>query len=465
MENKIIIDSDFDLKKNSVYEFIRVLIPELTEGKIIVKTLYENDSIKLKVKMNGNKVYREYKNIIDYIPDQKTVMLKTALLKLCKKEYKWGSFIGVRPTKPVRKLMGKGLEMNKIKEILTDLYILSEEKANFLLEVVQNSQKYINSESISIYIGIPFCPTKCKYCSFASYTVTQKYKERYREFLEKLFLEIEIVGDLLRKKRYSIESIYIGGGTPTILSESDLDTLLSKVNKSFDLNNLKEFTLEAGRIDTITESKLDIAKKYKVDRLSLNPQTFKKSTLDEVNRYWNEEEFKEIYKLSKDKGFIINMDLILGLPGEDTEDILKNIEKLNEYLPENLTFHTLALKKASNLFQEGHKIEYIDYNRILGAINEYNTRNDLYPYYTYRQKNSIESGENVGYAKLGKESIFNIVMIDEVQTTVGLGGGAISKFIKNGAVKRLINPKDPIVYIEEFENRLGKKLELINQSN
>ncbi len=460
-----IINSDFEVNNNSVFEFIRVLVPEAENKKIKVRTLSDDVKISLLVEIDGKKIINTYQNIEKYISDQKTVLIKTALLKIYNKNYKWGSFIGVRPTKPIRKMLNKGLSYEKIKEYLMDLYMLHEEKADFLISVVKNSNKYLNDNSINVYIGIPFCPTKCKYCSFASYKIEKKYKERYDEFLEKLNEEINIFADLLKNKKIKIESIYIGGGTPTILSENELENLLKNITEKFDLNYLKELTLEAGRIDTISKEKLEIARKYRVDRISLNPQTFNKSTLDKVNRYWDEKEFEMIYKDAKQLGFIINMDFIIGLPDEKTEDILYTISKLEEYDPDNLTFHVLALKKASDLYQKGHNQIEIDYEKITKAIEKHTQKNKFNPYYTYRQKNSISSGENTGYSKEGKESIFNIVMIEEVQSTIGIGGGAISKFVNKGNILRIVNPKDPIVYIDEFEKRINEKIKLICQEN
>ena len=208
---------------------------------------------------------------------------------------------------------------------------------------------------------------------------------------------------------------------------------------------------------------MEILKKYKVDRISLNPQTFNEDTLRRVNRTFDRERFDELYRISKKMGFIINMDFIIGLPKETTEDILKTINEIKKYDIENLTIHMLALKKASKLYKNGHKIEELNGEKLEKALKDILGNKKLYPYYMYRQKNSIDWGENVGYSIKGKESVFNIEMIEENQTTIGIGGGAITKFIKNDEIIRIVNPKDPLVYITEFDKRIKDKVQKIKK--
>ncbi|MGL4788134.1 MAG: radical SAM protein, partial [Cetobacterium sp.] len=234
-----------------------------------------------------------------------------------------------------------------------------------------------------------------------------------------------------------------------------------------DLSNLKEFTFEAGREDAITREKLDILKKYGVDRVSLNPQTFKESTLKALNRTFNREHFDEVYKDIKELGFILNMDIILGLPGESVEDIIHTLDELKKYDIENLTVHALAKKKGSLLYHENFEESEVERKIVEGAITELVKEKGMEPYYMYRQKNSLEWGENVGYSIPGAESRFNIEMIEENQQTMGLGGGAISKSIHkdteyNDQIERLVNPKDPALYIAEMKLRHKKKIEFFS---
>lgn len=276
----------------------------------------------------------------------------------------------------------------------------------------------------------------------------------------KLLEEIEITGEFSKEKGMNIESIYIGGGTPTLLSEDELEKVLNMTVKSFEIDKLKEFTVEAGRVDTITNEKLDILKKYGVTRISLNPQTFKSKTLEKIGRKYDWEKFEEYNQKAKKLGFIVNMDLIVGLPEENTEDILNTLEELKKYNPDNFTVHMLAIKRGSKLIEKGHTPVIIDYDIIEKKIESIAEELEMKPYYMYRQKNSIDEGENRGYSIEGKESLFNIEMIEENQNTMGIGGGAISKIIADKEITRVINPKDPIQYVKEFGERMKKKFDM-----
>lgn len=260
----------------------------------------------------------------------------------------------------------------------------------------------------------------------------------------------------------------MGGGTPTTLSEKDLERVLIQINRHLDMSNIKEFTLEAGREDSLTEKKFYLAKEYGVDRISLNPQTFNEETLAKVNRRFNRENFDKFFKLGKELGFIINMDLIIGLPDESTEDILYTLNEVEKYDIDNLTVHSLAFKRASNLFKEDKSRKEIDREVIENRIKDLVASKEMSPYYMYRQKNIMEWGENVGYSKEGKESIFNIEMIEENQSTMGLGGGAITKIVLEEGdgkdyIERIVNPKDPALYIREMKERMESKCKLFDR--
>lgn len=464
----MILDTDFDITENSMDEFLRILVPEARGRDIKIRTTEEGENISLLIETNGFKKQFTYQNHIDRIDDQKIVMAKTSLLEIYGKDYAWGSLKGVRPTKLVRRLLALNYDYLEIKDILEGLFKVSEKKSSLIIEVVKKEMEYLNREYINMYIGIPFCPTKCRYCSFASYEINSGVGRHYNAFVDTLIEEIKLTGEHLKENGYKLGSVYIGGGTPSILTETDIERVLASVKNNVDLSSVKEFTFEAGRVDTLTKKKLEIMKSYGVDRISLNPQTFNEETLKNLNRTFSRDKFDEMYSLSKNMGFIINMDLIIGLPGEGTKEILNTMKELEKYQMENLTVHVLALKKASVLFKEGHQEEKIDRQAVENGIEELTKKKSLKPYYMYRLKNSTQWGENLGYAIEGKESIFNIEMIEENQSTIGLGGGAITKKISAESpvrdhIDRLVGPKEPATYVREMRERLKKKLDLFKK--
>ena len=456
-----IIKADFEFSQSAFKDFLRVTVPEAVEAEFSALTLSEDENeIEIEIEEGGKKQKNRCRNYSSFIDEQKTVMFKTGIMKIYNKNMKWGSLVGVRPTKLMLKIISKGGSYEEAREILSSLYLVSDKKIALLEEIVKTELKYLNKSAVNVYIGIPYCPTRCSYCSFASYEKKGKFKEYYEKFIEKLLEEIEITGRFAEEKKVNIESIYIGGGTPTVVSEEELEKILSQVVRNFDSAKLREFTIEAGRVDTITEKKLEIMKKYGVTRISLNPQTFKEETLEKIGRVHNMEKLRKYNEKAKELGFIVNMDFIIGLPGESSEDIVKTLGEMKNYSPDNFTLHVLAIKKGSKLIEEGHIHDIIDYGRVEAEIERIASELNMKPYYMYRQKNSIDEGENRGYSIEGKESLFNIEMIEENQNTLGIGGGAISKIITDDDIIRVVNPKDPIQYVTEFEERMKKKFEL-----
>lgn len=461
----MIINSTFQMNHRSIEEFARVMVPEALEKTLDIEVKKEQENIVITLTIEGETESFIYPDQNGRLEDQEITMVKILILKFFKKNYSWGGLMGVRPTKVVRRLLALGYSYDEIRRIMKDFYIVSEEKTELLIEVVKKELEFLDREHINLYIGIPFCPTKCKYCSFASYEINSGVGRYYKDFVKTLLKEIEITGEFLKEENFKISSIYIGGGTPSTLTEEDLEAILSAVNTHIDMSDVREFTFEAGREDTLTDRKLEIAKKYGVDRISLNPQTFKMETLKKVNRRFDRENFEKYYKKAKDIGFIINMDIIVGLPDETTEDVLFTLNELEKFDIENLTIHTLAFKRASNLFKESQERVELDGKVITEAIGKLVEKKGMNPYYLYRQKNIMEWGENIGYSKLGCESVFNIEMIEENQSTMGLGGGAITKIVipeteYRDYIERYVNPKDPALYIREMEERMGAKKEL-----
>ena len=461
----MIINSTFQMNHRSIEEFARVMVPEALEKTLDIEVKKEQENIVITLTIEGETESFIYPDQNGRLEDQEITMVKILILKFFKKNYSWGGLMGVRPTKVVRRLLALGYSYDEIRRIMKDFYIVSEEKTELLIKVVKKELEFLDREHINLYIGIPFCPTKCKYCSFASYEINSGVGRYYKDFVKTLLKEIEITGEFLKEENFKISSIYIGGGTPSTLTEEDLEAILSAVNTHIDMSDVREFTFEAGREDTLTDRKLEIAKQYGVDRISLNPQTFKVETLKKVNRRFDRENFEKYYKKAKDIGFIINMDIIVGLPDETTEDVLFTLNELEKFDIENLTIHTLAFKRASNLFKESQERVELDGKVITEAIGKLVEKKRMNPYYLYRQKNIIEWGENIGYSKLGCESVFNIEMIEENQSTMGLGGGAITKIVipeteYRDYIERYVNPKDPALYIREMEERMGAKKEL-----
>ena len=452
------------MNKNKFDEFIRVLIPETTEDleNIYIESIYINDKYVVRARKGNKSETIEYRKIgLDYF-DQKEVMVKTSLLKLYGKNYDWGGLIGVRPTKIVRRFLDMGLEYDEIENILETIYLVSKKKIDLLIRIVKTEMSYLDNKTIGIYIGIAFCPTKCTYCSFPAYLKTGKYNERYNEYFNSLIVEIKEMGKLISETGLKVNTIYIGGGTPSILSNEEIDEMLKCVNENIDMKNIKEFTFEAGRIDTINKEKLETMKKWNIDRISINPQSFNERTLKLVNRYHKREKFDEVFEDAKQLGFIINMDLIIGLPEESTKDVLHTLNELNKYDIENLTIHNLAIKKASKLQKESYEHENnLDYKVIHEKIENVVNAKDLNAYYMYRQKNSFVWGENVGYSKIGLESIYNIEMIEENKTIIGIGAGSMTKVVfekeNRTIIERLVNPKDPLVWIDELQKRMEEK--------
>lgn len=478
------IKINIDINRNKLEEFVRVLLPEYysilnekdeRENDIEIEVIETEKEIKVETKLLNlqmgriEKVVRShYKKVNEKYFDQAEVMVKTSLLKLFEKteDYMWGALIGVRPTKIVRRFLNMGISYDEIEKILEKIYFVSLKKIKLLIDIVKRQEQYLDKETIGIYIGVAFCPTKCSYCSFPAYLLRGKYKERYGEYIDSLYREIKEIGELTKELGLKINTIYIGGGTPSILTSEEIEKLLDNILENYDLSNLKEFTFEAGRIDTLNREKMKILKKKEINKISINPQSFNEKTLKLVNRYHNQEQFDLVYNLAKEFGLDINMDLILGLPRETTEDVIYTMNKISEYDMENLTIHNLAIKIASKLNKENYRHkDVLDFEKIYDKIDEVVENKGLKPYYMYRQKNSFQWGENLGYSLKNKDSIYNIEMIEENKTIIGIGAGAVTKLIwkdkekDKDNIKRLINPKDPLVWIDELVERLENKKE------
>lgn len=379
----------------------------------------------------------------------------------------WGILTGIRPTKVVFKLMEQyPSDENKIKSILREAYKISEDKINLMLQVAYKEHNILSKNKpseINLYIGIPFCPSKCIYCSFTSYPI-HKWESKVDLYLDSLNKELDFVsGQLDKGQKIPIRSIYIGGGTPTSLDESSLEKLLKMVNNGFLLNDIEEFTVEAGRPDTITENKLKLIKQYGADRISINPQTMNNKTLEHIGRKHTAEEIYATYNMASKIGFkTINMDVIVGLPGERIDDVKNTMKHIKNMAPTNMTVHTMAFKRGSRLLDESLRFTPITAEEIAEMIDickDTAKEIGLEPYYLYRQKHMVGNFENVGYAKKGHECIYNVEIIEEKANILALGVGGISKISKkNGTIlDRIENLKDVSGYIDRIDEMINRK--------
>ncbi len=412
----------------------------------------------------------EFKKNSKYYNNYKEKYIENIILKSfykCAGEIKniklpWGVMCGVRPAKNISTFLDIGMSKEEIFDMFGELYEADEKKLNLAYEVSKNEREIIKNtpkDSVSIYIGIPFCPTRCLYCSFVStdIRVSGKY---VNEFVEKLLIEVEETAKIIEKSQKKLDSIYIGGGTPTTLDEENLEKLLSKIKTSFDIENINEYTVEAGRVDTINKKKIEILKNYGVKRISINPQTMNNKTLSKINRNHTEEDIIKVFKMANEVGFsCINADLIAGLPDEDFKDFKYSLDNLIKLNPQNITIHTMCVKRAAAL--NFANINLTSSKTVADMVNygyEKLKENDYIPYYMYRQKYMIGNLENVGYSKIGYFSPYNVNIMEENQTIIALGGGGSSKIVKkDGSIERIFNFKDPVEYIRRFDEILKRK--------
>ncbi|MDD2972629.1 MAG: coproporphyrinogen dehydrogenase HemZ [Lachnospiraceae bacterium] len=402
------------------------------------------------------------------VKNQLKQLIYQTLSKFTGKELPWGTLTGIRPTKIPMTLLEEGKTDQEIMEYMQDTYFISDEKGHLSLDIARRERNLLSNihykDGYSLYIGIPFCPTTCLYCSFTSYPICS-WKKRVDEYLDAVEKEIDFVADIYRDK--ILDSVYIGGGTPTTLEAEQFDRLLGKINSSFDFKEVKEYTVEAGRADSITREKLQALKRNGVTRISVNPQTMKDETLKLIGRQHTVAQAVEAFHMAREEGFTnINMDLILGLPGEDEEDVKHTVAAVKELKPDSLTVHSLAIKRASRLHQwiQEHGITTLKNTDTTMEIAAQGAADmGMVPYYLYRQKNMSGNFENVGYATEGNFGIYNILMMEEMQSIVALGAGSVSKLVLgDGRIERTDNVKDVGLYIEKIDEMINRKRKLFS---
>lgn len=376
----------------------------------------------------------------------------------------WGILTGVRPVKLLRRLAEESSEEQAVKKFEKDFFV-SDEKIALSRETEHNERKILElskPESFSLYVGIPFCPSRCSYCSFvmASIERAEKLIEPYTKLLCE---EIKRTAEIANKLGLRLETVYFGGGTPTTLTAEQLDTVLKTVNKSFDMSTCREFTVEAGRPDTIDIAKLFALKENKVDRISINPQTVNDEVLKTIGRKHTAKQFFDAFELARKCGFDnINTDLIAGLPTDTPESFKNSLDSIVRLNAECITVHTLCMKRASRLTTEGVTLDLQqarDAREMLAYTQNILGQNEYIPYYMYRQSRMVGNLENVGWSKRGFESLYNVYVMDETHTILACGSGGVTKLKRNNPdyLERIFNFKYPYEYIDRFDELIQRK--------
>jgi len=452
-------------------EAVKVLSPD-TKEETVAEVLEQTGGVGMDIEIfenHANILFEERKYHWDYTETEgkfkdgfKRFLYRT-MSKVLGKELPWGNLTGIRPTKIAYGMLEEGKSHEEISTFLKESHYVSEEKIDLSIDIAKREKELLSDihyeGGYSLYIGIPFCPTTCLYCSFTSYPIAG-YRKLVEDYVDCVIKEMDYVSKEFAHK--ILDSVYIGGGTPTTLEAKQLDRLITALKEKFDFSTVKEFTVEAGRADSITREKLEVLKRHQVDRISINPQTMKQETLQIIGRRHTVEQVVEAYKLAREIGFEnINMDLILGLPGETEEDVQNTIDRVVELAPDSLTVHSLAIKRASKLSQwiTEHGISTLrntDETMKIAAAGAKKLGMD--PYYLYRQKNMSGNFENVGYAKPGKYGLYNILIMEEKQTIVALGAGASTKAVyPDGRIERCENVKDVNNYIARIDEMIERK--------
>ena len=384
-------------------------------------------------------------------------MVKNQLYKILSenlnKTLPWGSLTGVRPTKLARDLIDYG-EMKDylVAEILERDYYVSHKKAELVASILRNQKCIIRNDNlVDLYINIPICPTRCVYCWFISSELS-RVKDKVDIYIDTVIKEINAVKNIIKRKAYVVRSIYIGGGTPSVLTARQLDRLLNEVNFL-----PSEFTVECGRADTITDEKLDILKNHGVTRISINPQTFCEATLKRIGRKQKNKDILSAYQKALARDFVVNMDFIAGLPGEKLGIFKRTINTALELYPNNITVHTLSLKKGSTLFDNNGSVQDRDVEKMIDYAEDTLAKNGYKPYYLYRQKHQLSGLENVGYFRDGDVCIFNIDSMEETNTIIGVGANAISKRVYN--IEHTIKRQPNVKFIEDYVDRIDEIIE------
>ena len=418
--------------------------------------------------------FEKYKKNID-AERTKKISVGKAVFSACQKMFgytpSWGILTGIRPSKISRALLDAGNDEAQVRRILRNEYFLNPKKAALLTGISSRETeiiKQIGERTCSLYISIPFCPTRCAYCSFVSFA-TKRLLSMIPEYLERLLRDIDRAFEIVKENGLTITTVYIGGGTPTTLNEKQLASLLSKISEKLDMSKVREYSIEAGRPDTITPEKLEIIKQNGITRISINPQTLNDAVLEGIGRHHTVEDFYRAFGMVKNSGIEhINTDLIAGLPGDTYRSFYKTVDSILKLAPDNITVHTFSVKKAADIVHAGFELyqpnagdaqKSVDYSQLkLGNAG-------YLPYYIYRQRNTVGNLENVGFALPGCEGLYNMYIMEELHHIIALGAGAVTKLVdtKAPSIERIFMPKYPYEYLSEenesfFNNEFPEKI-------
>ena len=446
------------------------IISELYEGnkdikaitRLYIDNILANESIE---DINLIEIYRD--TLDKYIRIGIKKSLYNTLINISENEIPWGILTGIRPIKIIHDLLDKNIDQEIIIKILTEEYKLDIRKAKLILDIAKRQRSYIyplDKDRYSLYVSIPFCPTRCLYCSFPALPI-DRYKDYVKEYTIKVIDEIKSIKNMMEGRK--INTVYIGGGTPTAISPMELERIIQAIYREFGEKNIREITVEAGRPDTITREYLEMLSKNNIGRISINPQTMNDKTLKLIGRHHNSHDIIETFNLAKEIGFsIINMDLIIGLPGEGVKEVKHTLEEIQKLNPENLTIHTLSVKRGSRFKDTMDKYSIGTQSVLTDMLNETiraSNKMGLVPYYLYRQKQILGNLENIGYCKPEMDCIYNIAMMEEKETIMAAGMGSVSKiyFPEENRIERVPNFKDLKEYLERTDELIKNKRKVL----
>ena len=444
------------------------------EALLKISVIYKEQEIAVRFEKDGQ-VVKEDTEAVEYEKNRKETKnhLKYRVYRMLS-DYTgttlpWGTLTGIRPTKIPMALLEQGMSNRDIADYMRKTYLISPAKTSLGISIANRERHILRDidydNGYSLYVGIPFCPSICLYCSFSSSPLSV-WKKKVDDYLDALCKEIAYGAKIYKERQ--LDTVYIGGGTPTTLEPEQLDRLLTEIKRHFDLSKVQEFTVEAGRPDSITREKLEVIKKHPVTRISINPQTMNQKTLEIIGRRHTVEETKAAFLLARELGFDnINMDLIVGLPGEGKDEVEYTLQEIKKLDPDSVTVHSLAVKRAArlNMFKDQYKeMSFINNMEIMDMTEKACMSSGLFPYYLYRQKNMAGNFENVGYSLPGKACIYNILIMEEMQTIAACGAGTTTKvvFPSENRRERCENVKEVEQYISLIDEMIGRKEKIIH---
>jgi len=476
MSKYFYIISDGNFYANDIRELAMQFFPEHTiksglptESDITLSVNREGMKVKSKIEFMGKKVEKEIVLVKDAQRRQIKTLLYEILSEFTERSLKWGTMTGIRPARVAHGKLIEGKNKNQVIDEIRREYKVEDRRISDLIDIacLEIKKLYpLDIKKMQLYINIPFCPTRCSYCSFITRD-SNADSDVLSNYIEKLLEEISFVGRGLKELGACIESVYLGGGTPGILDAGSIESLLGAIRKHMPIDNVLEYTFEAGRPDTITEEKLAAIKNSGIDRISVNPQSLNDATLSNIGRCHNVEEFYKAYELVEKFGFkTINCDMIIGLEGETKADMVRTAEKLLGLGPENITVHSLSLKKSSYLKNSIHKESFFDESETEKAACEiyrmFKSRQYV-PYYIYRQKYTANNGENIGFSKAGHEGLYNMAIMSDKRSVIGLGAGSTGKvyYPDTDRFDRMETVKNIELYIRDVKKIAAEKLKQI----